>query len=273
MILLGTPQTIIGREYMERLYFLRQPTEIPPLKKGHKLVCDVIRVPGIDTANLTVVVQNEKDIKQLTDAYSRGIINQLVWYSAPDPGFITLLQAEQSEKNVSSSAFLTQSSAGVAEREESAQHFIGSSSRSGFFCDEKQTKIGNQTSDLHKKIAAFCTFVENFDADLERPSLDWTNSREIRALHAAQDLVSDLKAINSSSDAYAGQCQQAILKHHKDIQYAPHPIIKCINSILEWIADFFGTTPYAFRYHDTTKFYSDNLNDLDPILEAVTLSI
>lgn len=99
---LGTTDTIFGRELMEPLSLGSQPTKLPRLKEGHELVCDVIRAPGVDSLNYTVVVENEEDMKQLTRSYSMGMIIQLKWYSAPDPGFITLLQVQKSEENASS---------------------------------------------------------------------------------------------------------------------------------------------------------------------------
>lgn len=102
MIKLGTPDTILRKELMEPLSLGSQPTKLPLLKEGHELVCDVIRVPGVDSLNYTVVVENEEDMKQLTRSYLMGMINQLEWYSAPDIGFITLPQVQKSEENVPS---------------------------------------------------------------------------------------------------------------------------------------------------------------------------
>lgn len=100
---LGTPETIFGREFMEPLSMGSKPNRFPRLKEGHELVCDVIRAPGVDSLNYTLVVENADDMKSLTDAYSRGMIIQLNWYSAPDPGFITFLSLDNSDTSEQSS--------------------------------------------------------------------------------------------------------------------------------------------------------------------------
>jgi len=99
---LGTPETIFGRELMKPLSLGSQPTRLPDLQKGHELVCDVIRAQGVDSLNSTVVVENEEDMKSLVSSYSMGMIIQLKWYSAPDPGCVTFLQMQQPEESVSS---------------------------------------------------------------------------------------------------------------------------------------------------------------------------
>lgn len=148
---------------------------------------------------------------------------------------------------------------------------------SGLFSGDK-TAPEVMASDLKPKatgrsspLQQLQSFLDAFDYNI----FDWTNSREIRALGALQALRDDLVLIQNAQLEpleVAARSEKAIRSRREDIQYAPHAIIKLINSVLAWVASLFGAEPFVFGHDDDTKLYGDNKATLEPLLMASSSS-
>ncbi len=89
MIELGKKDELFGIELLEPLNLrVSELRAMPALKSGHSILCGYDQGLG----ERMIVCENLNDIKELDAAYERGGALRIKWYSAPDPGFITVLE-------------------------------------------------------------------------------------------------------------------------------------------------------------------------------------
>lgn len=89
---LGKKDQIFGADKLERLdvrYFNTrgEPTSFPILQEDTFVVCGYDQGLG----ERIIICESLEDMQQLYATYARGSALSIKWYTAKDPGFITIL--------------------------------------------------------------------------------------------------------------------------------------------------------------------------------------
>ncbi len=87
MLELGKKDEIFGAELLKPLPLYGQPTSMPRLQQGEKVICGYDQGLG----ERMIVCDNLEEMQTLYGHYAQGGALRIHWYTAPDPGFITVL--------------------------------------------------------------------------------------------------------------------------------------------------------------------------------------
>jgi hypothetical protein len=84
---LGKKDEIFGADLLVPLGLYRRPDKMPVVPEGHSVVCGY----DLGLGERMIVCDSLEEMQKLYDMYAQGFALNIVWYSAPDPGFLTVV--------------------------------------------------------------------------------------------------------------------------------------------------------------------------------------